>query len=437
MIELKADMKSLHQKGIILVIVLWLIVILSAIAVGFGHSMLVEYRIMANQSDKLLTMELAKAGIEEGIAILANDSTEAGMLTSPWHSGESETWTVAFGDGTFTLFNDRPENEEEISYGIMDENSKINLNTATKAVLMKLPNVDEVIADSIIDWRSATAKASANGAKDEYYTQLTPPYSCKNGPFDTVEELLLVKGITPAILYGEDANQNGLLDANENDGDVSYPPDNTDGKLDRGLYPYVTVYSSDINKSISGQERIYLPSASYSQLRRFTSYGLSTRDIIAISDYLESHKDIRSLGDLLDVNGMTTEKLGLIADYVTFSRAQSVVGLVNINTAPRSVLLALPGMDETKADQIIERRIGTEGPFKNVGDVGNVLDKTTFKQVIDSITVRSSQFRIQSLGKLNDKKAFTRLLVVVDRYQLPISPLYYRDISFLGQGIYP
>jgi type II secretory pathway component PulK len=428
-----------YQKGIVLVIVLWLIVVLSAIAVGFGHSMLVEYRIMRNQTDKMISKELAKSGIENAIAILANDSTEAGALTSPWRIGESETWITELGDGNFTLFNNIPEEEDndKISYGIVDENSKININTAPKSVLLKLPNVDEIIADSIIDWRSATATTSQYGAKDEYYTQLNPPYNCKNGPFDTIEELLLVKGITPAILYGEDANLNGILDTNENDGDETFPSDDSDGKLDQGLYPYITVYSSDLNRSISGKERIYLPSARYSDLQKLSSYGLTTRDIVNLSDYLNSHRETRSLGDLLDANGMTMAKLGAIADYVTFSRASSISGLVNVNTAPKVVLQALPGMDETKADALIQRRSGSEGAFKNVGEAGTVLGKETFKKVVDYITVRSSQFTIQSLGRLNNKKAYTRLMVVVDRYKLPIKPLYYRDISFLGQGIYP
>src|SRR3989454_9765834 len=45
------------------------------------------------------------------------------------------------------------------------------------------------------------------------------------------------------IIYGEDANMNGALDLNENDGDVSSPSDNKDGKLDSGIFEYLTVYT--------------------------------------------------------------------------------------------------------------------------------------------------------------------------------------------------
>ena len=48
-------------------------------------------------------------------------------------------------------------------------------------------------------------------------------------------------------VYRADANRNGLLDANENDADAAAPGDNRDGKLDRGLAPFVTVYSQEPN----------------------------------------------------------------------------------------------------------------------------------------------------------------------------------------------
>ena len=60
---------------------------------------------------------------------------------------------------------------------------------------------------------------------------------------------MMVRGMTGPILFGEDWNRNGILDANENDGDTSFPPDNGDGQLDRGLYPFLTVWSSESNSS--------------------------------------------------------------------------------------------------------------------------------------------------------------------------------------------
>jgi hypothetical protein len=82
----------------------------------------------------------------------------------------------------------------------------------------------EQIVDAILDWRDADSTQGANGAESAYYNGLTPPYNCKNQPFETLEELLYVRGITPEILFGEDFNLNGTLEPNENDGDESWPP---------------------------------------------------------------------------------------------------------------------------------------------------------------------------------------------------------------------
>ena len=111
-----------------------------------------------------------------------------------------------------------------------------------------------------LDWRDADSnpRGEAAGTEGEYYRNLDKPYRVKNGPFDTVEELLLVQGVTPRILFGEDHDRNGLLTPNEDDEDDTFPPDNADGLLNRGLFPYLTVFSYEDNVSNDNKPRIYL-----------------------------------------------------------------------------------------------------------------------------------------------------------------------------------
>ena len=111
-------------------------------------------------------------------------------------------------------------------------------------VLSRLPQVENVpeLINALLDWRDADNDTREGGAESDYYNTLEPPYNAKNGPFDSIEELLLVKGFNAAILYGEDVNRNGILDENENDGPESFPPyDNHDGTLDRGIAHYLTI----------------------------------------------------------------------------------------------------------------------------------------------------------------------------------------------------
>ncbi|HAK97235.1 MAG TPA: hypothetical protein DCM87_20160, partial [Planctomycetes bacterium] len=150
---------------------------------------------------------------------------------------------VEVGDGAFWLLDPDWDDDKNAAFGIGDESSKLDLNTATEEMLLMLPGVDTALAAAIIDWRDEDSTPAANGAENEYYLLRSPPYYAKNAPFESVEELLFVRGVTPEILYGEDWNRNGLLDPNENDASETDPPDNADGTLDRGLIAFVTIYS--------------------------------------------------------------------------------------------------------------------------------------------------------------------------------------------------
>lgn len=170
----------------------------------------------------------------------------------------------------FSVVADDPTDDEQyIRFGITDESAKLNLNTATfdqllilvQAALGEEHEADprEIVA-AIFDWRDpdANPQSEAGDTEGTYYEDLDKPYQIKNGPFDTVEELLLVKGVTPQLMYGEDFDRNGLLTPNEDDGDDSFPPDNQDNVLNRGLYPYLTVASYENNVSNDNRRRIYL-----------------------------------------------------------------------------------------------------------------------------------------------------------------------------------
>lgn len=167
---------------------------------------------------------------------------------------------------------DDAPNLRAIRYGITPESSKLNLNTASEAQIEQLftpllldlgiENAAELVA-AVLDWRDNDDATRPGGAENEYYNTLAPPYNAKaTGKFDTVEELLLVKGFTAAVLYGEDVNRNGLLDPNEDDGDASFPEyDNADGVLNRGVAPYLTVWSREPDTALDNKPRIYLGNA--------------------------------------------------------------------------------------------------------------------------------------------------------------------------------
>ncbi len=182
-----------------------------------------------------------------------------------------------FADGAmvyrFSIIADDPTDDEYyVRFGITDEASKLNINTTTpeqlaamvRTVVAGREDVDpQALVDAIIDWRdtNTTPRGDQADTEGEYYKQLPKPYRVKNGPFDTVEELLLVKGISGQILFGEDWDRNGLLTANEDDGEQTFPLDNQDGVLNPGLFPYLTTISLENNVSNDNRPRVSLQQA--------------------------------------------------------------------------------------------------------------------------------------------------------------------------------
>jgi type II secretory pathway component PulK len=143
--------------------------------------------------------------------------------------------------------------------------------------LLGLPNMTSELADAILDFIDEDDDPRSAGAESDYYQSLSPPYRAKNGPLRSLDELLLVSGVTPRLLYGEDANRNGVLDPNEDDGELSYPSDDSNGTLDRGWLPYLTLYSRESNTDNAGQPRVNLNnsdlSALYDELSQDPDFG--------------------------------------------------------------------------------------------------------------------------------------------------------------------
>ncbi len=249
----------------------------------------------------------------------------------------------------------------------------------------------------------------------------------------------MVRRMTGRILYGEDWNRNGILDPEENDGDTSFPPDNGDNVLDRGLYPFLTVWSSEVSLSSSNKQKIDLNSKDAQAL---ANSGLTLEQQTDITLRTQK-KSIGSIMDLLQPDGdrpavFTKDDLPFLLDNFTTGKAQSSAGLVNINTAPLEVLEAI-GFTEQEAHQVITVRAGLSPEARSsvawLTDQG-VIDNTRLGEVMDSITAQASQYHIEVVGFADHIGTFCRLEAIVKvQRPLPIPQIvYWRDLSSLGIG---
>ncbi len=268
--------------------------LLTVIAGEFCHAIRTEVNVTRNYKEETQAHYIAVSGLFWAVGELVVNERVPRQVKAPGSEGGQEDIRpqintdvppIPFGDGQFKIEK-------------MNESGKVNLNRAGALLLKMMLNnyqIEEsdksIIVDSIMDWRDKDNLHRLNGAEDDYYLSLPQPYKCKNGDFTSVEELLLVRGVTPEIFHG------GLKDM------VAVYQDKETGPV------------SDIQRRTGFDfNKININAASPRMLRALPGI---TEDIVqAIVKYREK-KDFRSLTDLHLVVG--SEVFSTISPYITLS----------------------------------------------------------------------------------------------------------------------
>jgi general secretion pathway protein K len=194
---------SINQSGIALLIVLWVVVLLLTISLSFSVMARTEIFSTLTFKEQMENRYLAETGLQRGIVELfyraANKNRQALFVEEKIFRTDGTTYIGKLENGSYKL-------------SMTDESGKININTLTDSSGIVLNNLlvnlgieketADTIVDSILDWKSPTGLHRLHGADSSYYSSLPNPYKAKNANFDNLEELLLVKGVTPDILYG-------------------------------------------------------------------------------------------------------------------------------------------------------------------------------------------------------------------------------------------
>lgn len=285
------------QKGIALLMVLWVITMLMTLVISFSFLTRTEAHSTIFFKEGTQKRFLAEAGMERAIMEI-------------YHRQTFRTQTVVVEGNEVVRIDGRPYSGEmapgRYDFRLLSESGKIDINKMTDVTGIVLKNLlvntgipeaaAAVIVDSILDWTDKDNLRRLNGAEDEYYLSLSFPYRAKNGPFDAVEELLLVKGMSADILFGNSER--------------------------KGIIHYLTIY------------------------------GTSSK--------------------------------------------------ININAAPRELLMALPGLTEDTLKRIVDQR--EAGEFKTVQDIQAItgLNFPTLAQYIDMS--ETNVYTIESVGFYGDSK---------------------------------
>lgn len=526
------------RRGFLLIAVLVVVLLASMVAVSLIFRVQADLAISSAGRASEQAWAAAWSGVQRAI-LLGQEGREDPDL---WRNNpEVFRHQLVIDDGGeawyFTVYCEPVEGETEVRFGMSDEASRLNLNVVDALALQKslrwapgflhsltgenleaLPDGEDPATEdvdmSVVPATPAATPAAASATEteaplveepesesdpeletggDEESTAAAP---LPEGVLEyvrlpsrrwlaTLEEILTLPGFTYGKLYGEDANRNFMLDPNEDDGEESFPPDDADGQLFLGDYPYVTVYSYELNRSENGVERIRVNS----RATDWEADGLSQESVRFIhlfqaSDILLDHPvelyglklmvpaeeasesgttptparapeplpeadeeageeapaesgeaEAEQPAEVEMVSPITLDELEVVLDRFTARSEERHHGRININTASARVLQALPGVDESKADEIIQARenLGAELKRSPVWLLKeNLLDEAAFTRIVTRITTRSDQYRFQVIGYAVPTGRHRIFEVVIDVAPRFPRVLYVRDITKLG-----
>ncbi|MDZ4754593.1 MAG: type II secretion system protein GspK [Phycisphaerae bacterium] len=410
----------------------------------------------------------ARAGIEESLAVIeyhTENPDPEDQLTI-----YKDLEAVADGSllsGSWSIR--RTEDGVELP-GPQDEGAKANVNHLQRGQLLEIPNMAFDVADSILDWRDEDSEVQSLGAERDFYINRNMPYQPRNANFRSLAELELVAGAWPEYVRGEDANLNGRLDPNEDDGAFSAPDDNGDGLLQAGWSALLTTYTTRSMLGGDGEPKLNLKEATTEDLT--LRFGVDEPQAAALAAYFKSANatmeallitDLAGLaqggtqaggrgasglgastgrssgrsggnnsaaGGSSAVNPLSTNQLRLIfRDGTVDDLTKPAPGKVNANTASREVLRDVLNLDDYVIDAIMNLRNGSSGGISSIVDLmgSTKITPEVLAGLARDLDVASQVFSITSRGRSVSTGLEVEITVIVDRSVLPARIIEYRE----------
>lgn len=508
------------RRAFVLAVVTITIVLLALAAYNYSGTMLVEHSATMMGGRDVVARTAAESGIEmaatrvmerdldDTVDLYSNDSFRAQILVESELPRTQVRYSIVTPDETNS-------GTGSIRFGLATENSKFNINRLLELdemeealpeeerigvpylVMANIPGMTDPVVDAILDWLDSNDERRTDGAESQDYELLNIPYPCKDGPMDSIEELLKVQGVTPGLFYGEDRNQNGLLDPGE---DV-----NEDGVLTLGWRHYLTASSRERNTTPDGEDKINLNMGEMTELYDAVEelYGEEAASFIvafrlAGTEYVEqgqpstqsgiqdqiSRNDIdltvvptyqfRSLYDLIGGETFPTKMitgtdqaftspwtedantlLNVFPDLeknLSVTDDAAIEGRVNINEARLEVLQAILSISDTISMTVAEQIVNARPPTDVTGASSSIMarrltaawilaegivDLETLRQMGPYITTRGDVYRFTSVGHFDDGGPTTRLEAMIDATEYPPAIITVRDLTRLGPGYHP
>ena len=425
---------DLSCQASVLIIVMWVAFGLVSVTLYFAHAMLLNLKAADNRAAGLEADQAIEGAALYVSNVLANriNSTTIPSVGN-FHAqavpvGAAKFWIVGrdTNDLQSALQSDTPV------WGLVDEAGKINLNYTTASNFQNLPQMTVNTAAAMFDWQSTNTTPSTDGAKSETYTMLQPPYNCKNGPYETIDELRLVYGLNMDILFGEDGNLNGALDPNENDGTKLPPSDNSDGTLDPGVFEYVTTWSHETSRGSNGITRVSVGNSTNVQQLITSNFPNLLNDLPA-----STARTPATYSSVLDFylqcknKGMSESDFQQVEPYLMNT---NLTGLIDITTATATALACIPGIGSNMAPQVLTSRQSNPPLVPSISWLVTALQNnmTALEAAGPYVTPYSFQYAADIVAVGHNNRGYRRVRFVFDCSSgIPLI-VYRQDLTYLG-----
>lgn len=282
------------SRGVVLLLVLSIVALFTVMVVNFGADEGLDIELAYNFRDSVQAQDIARSGVEAAISMLKKDDAS--------YDSEDEDWG---GFPEYALAASQYLKGPAFTGAITDESGKFDLNSLVLgekkdqefrlAQFKRLFEVLEIdisqgeldeLAEAVKDWVDEDDD-TVSGAENDYYQTLDDPYECKNGPMDSPEEILLVKGMKPDYYYGKE-NTKGIKD---------YVTVGTKGKINVNTASDVVLMSlsntigEDVVETIKAKRPFKEKSAQFAQ-----DLGISgsAEELAGINDVTDIKSDVFS-----------------------------------------------------------------------------------------------------------------------------------------------
>lgn len=353
-----------------LVVLAGLVSVLALAAASQNAANKAQIRRMEGRKARLI----AEAGIQRALAELQDQVNSPTTVNDDWSQlGQIGGEAFELGKASFRV-------------QIIDAASKVNLNTATQAQLELLP-LDPEQVDAILDWREESTSPRPDGGKDEYYNQLENPYNAKLGLFQSVDELLLVKGITARDLYTvrtdiERTNQPTRTSSGE--------------QVELPLEELLTVDSVSQAVNAAGQAKLNLNTVN--QWQQIVGRAQVNQQVAQAIINLRPGGGYLDIGQVLATPGVTLASAPAILNNCS-TGGQNQLGKINLNTVTEEILLTIPNLPPDVASAIVTRQSTGFTELGELTDVPGMNNLALLQQTAGFFEVNSQSFVVRVVGR--------------------------------------